>query len=181
MSNFVNRVFLLAQPSNLESMGSGFRGKRANFDAGDVVNVLLVVGCVALAIWTISYAVTFRERRWARSSPLMLFIDLCRAHGLRWSEAWLLWRVAASQRLADASRLFVEPERLETTNLRPSLRGHAKQLDGIRSRLFLDLTDEDEDDEPDDGLRGSVAQSEAIPADLSSWLLSDGDILAEKS
>ena len=47
------------------------------------------------------------------SSPNRLFLSLCRAHRIAWSDRWLLWRLAASQRLEDPVRVFLEPERLD--------------------------------------------------------------------
>jgi len=139
---------LLAQESRLESMGRELSRKRTNFDTQDMITGLVAIGCVAFMIWVLSYITTIRERRWVRTSPTLLFLTLCKAHRLRWSDIWLLWRVARSQRLRDAGRLFLEPERLAVANLRPSLRRYARHLEDIRRRLFEDplgnLGDEEE-------------------------------------
>ena len=127
---------LLAQESRLESMGREFSRKRSHFDTQDLVTGLAAIGCVVFTIWALSYIATIRERRWVRTSPALLFLTLCKAHRLCWSDIWLLWRVAKSQRLRDAGRLFLEPERLAVANLRPSLRSHARRLEDIRRRLF---------------------------------------------
>jgi hypothetical protein len=151
MNNLLHYGVLLAQESRLESMGRVLNRKRSNFDTQALVVGLMVVGCMALAIWALSYISTIRERRWARTSPALLFLTLCKAHGLCWSDTWLLWRVARSQRLRDAGRLFLEPERLEVANLRPSLRSQASRLEDIQRRLFEDplanLGDEEESGE----------------------------------
>jgi hypothetical protein len=151
MKNLLHYGVLLAQESRLESMGRVLNRKRSNFDTQDLVVGLMVAGCVAFAIWALSYISTIREHRWARTSPALLFLTLCKAHGLCWSDIWLLWRVARSQRLRDAGRLFLEPERLAVANLRPSIRSHASRVEDIRRRLFEDplanLGDEEESGE----------------------------------
>jgi hypothetical protein len=182
----LNYTFLLAQQSNIESMGSGLRGKRDSFNASDLATMLMVLAAVASAIWILAYATSFREQRWARSSSLILFIDLCRTHGLRWSEGWLLWREARSQRLSDAPQLFLDPECLEEACLRPSLRSQSQQIDDIRARLFADLEDEvdevddandvNEEQEPGEAPQSPTSDPADIPSDLSSWLLSGADL-----
>jgi len=76
---------------------------------------------------------------WLLSSPNRLFLSLCRAHGIAWSDRWLLWRLAASQRLKDPARLFLEPERLDPDLARPLSRRRAARLERLRLQLFEGL------------------------------------------
>jgi len=130
------RHFPWAQGNRFEGLSRGFKGRR--IESGEIVTVLLIALSVLLALWLLSYATSLRERRRAYASPLRLFLSLCRAHRLRWSERWLLWRVARAQRLRDPARLFLEPERLEARNLDASSRMHGEQLGRLRARLFAE-------------------------------------------
>jgi hypothetical protein len=133
MNYWFDQGILLAQRSRLEGLRKGFRGHR--IDSEEILTGLLILGGIAMAIWLLSYLLRLQEGRRAYSSPLWLFFSLCRAHRLRWSEGWLLWRVARAQRLSDAARVFLEPERLQAANLGPALRRRAAQLEQLRERL----------------------------------------------
>ncbi len=136
MDRLLYHAILLAERSRLDSLSSGFRGRRARFQKEDLVIGLLILGGIALAVWILSYALKFQEQRRSRPSPLRLFLSLCKAHRLRWSQRWLLWRVARAQQLRDPARLFLEPEMLEATNLGRSFEIRRAQLNQIRHRLF---------------------------------------------
>ncbi len=136
MNRLLCHGILLAQEGRLESFSKGFSGRRTRFDAQDVVIVLMVLAGIAVAIFAISYFLGLQEQRPGRASPLRLFLTLCKAHRLRWSESWLLWRVARSQRLRDPARLFLEPQRLQAANLDRSLKKRQAKLIEIRNRLF---------------------------------------------
>ena len=127
---------LLARANPLESMGGQFRKGSKSFDSGDVVLWLIVLGVIALAIWLLA---CFKERQDGperTNSPRRLFRDLCRAHGLKFSDRWLLWRVARWQRLSQPAKLFLEPERYDAANLSPRLRSRQTQLAKLRDKLF---------------------------------------------
>lgn len=136
MNRLLCHGILLAQRGRLDSLSSGFRGRRARFDTQDIVTVLMVLAGIAVAIFAISYFLGLQEQRQGRASPLRLFLALCKAHRLRWSESWLLWRVARSQRLRDPARLFLEPQRLQAANLDRSFQKRQAKLIEIRNRLF---------------------------------------------
>lgn len=138
MSRLLHHGTLLAQGGRLDSLSSRFRGRRARLDAQDLVTWLLVLAIVILAVCALSYLLKLQEQR-RRTSPLGLFLSLCKAHRLRWSQWWLLWRVARVQRLRDPARLFLEPERLEEPHLGRALQAHRAQLRQIRDRLFDQL------------------------------------------
>ncbi len=70
------------------------------------------------------------------SSPNRLFLSLCRAHRIAWSDRWLLWRLAASQRLEDPARVFLEPERLDPDAAGPFSARRAARLERLQRKLF---------------------------------------------
>lgn len=132
----LNHGILLAQGGRLDGLRKGFEGRR--FDFGDVLTAVLILGGIGLAVWVLSYLLSLRERRRGYSSPLGLFLSLCKAHRLRWSQRWLLWRLARSQRLRDPALLFVEPERFQPASLGPTLRSRSDELAQLRGRLFAE-------------------------------------------
>lgn len=145
MNDLLHHGILLAQRSRLEGLSRGFKGQRIN--TGDIVTGLLVLAGIVVVVWALSYLLTLQERRRSYTSPGRLFFSLCKAHRLRWPQWWLLWRVARSQRLRDPARLFLEPERLEPSNLGSSLQMRAAQLKELRERLFAEP--EQQQDEQD--------------------------------
>jgi hypothetical protein len=136
MNRLLHHGILLAQRGPLDSLSSGFRGRRVRFDTQDLVVFALIVAGIVVAAWGVSYVLKVEERRRGHARPLRLFLSLCKAHGLRWSEWWLLWRVARAQRLRDPARLFLEPQRLEAVSLGRSFQTSQAQLRQIRDRLF---------------------------------------------
>ena len=114
MNHLLNQSLLFAQRSRLDGIANNFRGRAAGIDRSDIANGVLVLAIIVLVVWLLSYMLSTQERRKPFSSPLMLFLSLCRAHRLNWRERWLLWRVARSQRLRDAARIFIEPARFES-------------------------------------------------------------------
>ena len=139
MCDLLYQGILLGQQSRLEGLSRGFKGRR--IDAGDVVTGLVILGAIGLAVWLLSALMNYQERRRGRSSPIRLFLSLCKAHGLRWSQRWLLWRVARAHRLRDPARLFLEPERLRPDGLGPAFRLRGLQLKQLYDRVFGDLED----------------------------------------
>ena len=125
---------LLAQKSRLEGLRRGFEGRRIN--SGDLLNGLLLVTAVTVLILLLTYLLNLQERRRNYSSPLRLFLALCKAHRLPWSERWLLWRVSRSQGLRDPARMFLEPERFAPAQLGPSFRLRAARLKHLYERLY---------------------------------------------
>ena len=125
---------LLAQPTRWESLASEFKGR--SIDSREVILGLTALVCIILAVWLLSYILALFEKRQAYDGPRRLFLSLCRAHRLSWSDAWLLWRVARVQRLRDPARVFVERERLDPVHLPAGLRIHAARLSDLAARLF---------------------------------------------
>lgn len=99
---------------------------------------LILAGVVVVGI-IFSFINKLLRRRRGYASPLGLFLSLCRAHKLKWSECWLLWRLSRSKHLTDPARVFLEPEWFKTPRLSAELRRKATQLNGIYNRLFAGL------------------------------------------
>jgi hypothetical protein len=144
MHRLLYRALLLAQGGGLEDFARGLKGRRFRFDTENIASALLIVAGMAIAVWILSYLLRLQERRRGYASPLRLFLSLCKAHRLRWSQRWLLWRVARAEQLRDPACLFLEPERLEAAHLGPAFAGRQPQLNQIRHRLFdqLELPEE---------------------------------------
>ena len=126
----------LAQQAPWRSMGSGLRGDRARFDAGDIAVGLLILAGVVVAIVVLSRLLSSQDRQRVFHSPRALFRSLCKAHGLDRSSRHLLWQVARWQRLTHPARLFLEPNRFEAVNLSPALQQKQAALTALRARIF---------------------------------------------
>jgi hypothetical protein len=94
-----------------------------------VVGSLIALGLLAARLVYVSV------NRW-RLGPNGLFLGLCHAHKLRWSDRWLLWHLAGYYRMEDPGRVFVEPERFAPEGLPPHLAGRAARLAELRENLF---------------------------------------------
>ncbi|MHC4399693.1 MAG: hypothetical protein ACYTG0_08440 [Planctomycetota bacterium] len=142
MNALVVDCILLAQqaPNPLDNISKEFQGRDARVESGYLVTGLVVLVGIVVAVWFLAKLWERYEGCAPQNSPRKLFFSLCRAHRLRWSEWWLLWRVARDQKLDSPARLFLEPERLDPASLSPFLRLRAPQLAAIRSRLFAGLS-----------------------------------------
>jgi hypothetical protein len=103
---------------------------------GHIVFGVLFVVIAVVTLWLLARLSGSDDRRRRCDRRWMLFVDLCRAHGLPWSDWWLLYRVARHDRLREPARIFLEPERLEAATLSPSLQSRADRLRWLRERLF---------------------------------------------
>ena len=136
MATWIFSFVILAESARWQSMGSGLRGRRAQVDGEDV---LLGVGVLVAVIVAVAMISRFRSRhdgRTAFNSPRALFRSLSKAHGLGWKNQRLLGHIAKWQRVAQPSRLFLEPDRFEAVNLSRSLRKRQKEIQALRERLF---------------------------------------------
>jgi hypothetical protein len=136
------RGILLADRTRLGSLNLPLRGRSETSGRDDILLGLLIVAALMAAIWALSRLLAMGTRHRAYDSPRRLFLSLCKAHRLRWSEWWLLWRLARSQGLKDPARIFLEPERFGPGGLRPKLAARAERLRGIRDRLFTEPPNE---------------------------------------
>lgn len=145
MNHWVESGLLLANRARIDQISRGFRTNQENATPQDLLLGLTVLVAMA-AVLLILLRILDRSQRRRRhpNHPLRLFLELCKAHGLNWSERWLLWRAARDQRLRDPGRLFLEPERLDPANLSPSLRLHGSRLRLLRERIFPSLTTDEQ-------------------------------------
>lgn len=144
MHAWINHIALLAVKNGgtplTRRMGESFRPSTGGADSAKTIAALaavLAVGAVLFFVWRVAAR---RNPGKSQSSPRRLFLSLCRAQRLSWSETWLLWILARRQKLADPARLFVEPERFELAALDDGLKGNAVRIERLRSRLFAGLT-----------------------------------------
>ena len=109
---------------------------------------LLILAGVAALVWLLSRFLAYQDRRQAYNSPLRLFLALCKAQRLRWSDRWLLWRLARARRLKDPGRLFLEPQWFEASGLSRRWLVHAARLARLRDRLFAEAPAAKKKDRP---------------------------------
>ena len=132
--------------SRWDDIASGMKPRAmATGDLLWVIGVLLTAG---LLLWLVLKWLSGRDKGELLNSPFRLFVELCRGHKLTWREGWLLWQVAAAQRLRQPAMLFLEPERLNPVNLPDKLQAKAAVLDGLRERLFAEEEPEAAKDTP---------------------------------
>jgi len=122
----------------VSGLGNGFREKHARYSTEGVVLVMLGVIALLLLAWLGTHVICRLVRR-LRSGRGWLFLRLCQAHGLKWSDCWFLWRLTRFQPLRDPARLFVNPDGWSPAQLDPQLSVDAARLTALRSRLFCDL------------------------------------------
>lgn len=134
---------LLARQSPLEDFAREFQGRETRVEPGYLLTGLAIVTAILLAVWLLSRLLERFDGRRPVDSPTMLFLALCRAHRLRWSEGWLLFRVTREQQLRDPAQLFLEPERLDPANLPAALQPRSEELQRLRRRLFAGLSEGD--------------------------------------
>ncbi len=168
MNHVLLHCVLLAQQSPLDNFAREFQGRQTRINSGYLTTGLVILVGMVLAVWLLSLVLDRYGGRRPVDSSLALFLALCRAHRLRWSEWWLLWRVARDQQLKDPARLFLEPKRLDPANLGPVLRLRSEQLEAIRGRLFAGATgDGSQSPEPTD--RDAEKASPPPRAEDRSW------------
>ena len=144
MNRLIDHAILLAESGHWSSMSQRFQGRHSRVDLNDILTGLLIL-CTAICVfWWLSLVIRFRDRHRTFSSPVALFLSLCKAHRLRWSQGWLLWRVARAHRLRDPAQMFVRPELFSPAKLGPSLRLRTVELMRIGDMLFVEPAEDDE-------------------------------------
>jgi hypothetical protein len=132
---YIFSLILLADQTRPDLFREGFRGRGA---AGhdDALLGLLIIATLIAGMWAISRLVSVRRQRRGYSHPWKLFWELCKAHHLKWSDSWLLRRVARQLRLRDPGRLFLEAGLWDEMNLGPRFALEAPRLKALRDKLF---------------------------------------------
>ncbi len=138
MDNLYGGVMLLAQ-SALNRMGSRIRGDHAKLGASDVLVVLAIVAIVVAGIWVLTRLIARQDRDRRYHNPRALFRELCRTHQLNTKERRFLRQVATYQRLKQPALLFVQPDRLQPSELGRHQRAQKALLKTLRKQLFGDV------------------------------------------
>jgi hypothetical protein len=136
MHSLWQHCLLLAERSRLDNLSDNFKGRTGAVDKADIAAGLLILAGIAALVWLLSRFLGAPDRRKPYNGPVRLFFSLCKAQELRWSDRWLLWRLARARRLKDPARLFLEPQWFDAAGLRGSLRLRSGRLRQLRDGLF---------------------------------------------
>jgi len=134
---------LLAGQARYLQMGRRFRRGGATMEPMQLAILLAVLAALVAIVWLVSRYWSWRTARRAHS-PAALFAELCRAHGLNWSNRRLLLALARCHRLSDPNLLFVEPHRFDLANAGGPLGTRQSELSALRDRLFAASNNESE-------------------------------------
>lgn len=132
-------ISLFAEDERMHDLFRSLRAIRAKEGMNDAVMGLLVLAGIITVMLIVSIIIDVKHRTRGYFSPKGLFWSLCRAHQLKLSERWLLWRLARLDNMTDPARLFLEPEWYASSNLPAALSQYGQQLKIIRNRLFGEL------------------------------------------
>jgi hypothetical protein len=140
-------ILLLAQTRTADSifnnMGSSLRD-RNGIEWLTFLKLLAMLGGVLLTVGLTIFLLVKLLRLWRRTR-VWLFLRLCRAHRLGWTDRWLLWRVARHLSPGEPAHVFVEPICLEDATALAALFVHTPRLLNLRARLFAGAEDLPED------------------------------------
>ena len=141
---------LLADQSRFQHLGDRFRSTGAASESSQIWTLVWLALAIAVVAAVLTFLVRFAEKRRYRSA-LRLYLELCRAHNLKWTNRWLLWRLACYRRLAQPARLFIEPEQFTSGPLSPGLAARQARLSEIYNSIFAAPAVEATDSEETDG------------------------------
>ena len=141
MSRFAPDISPLFADPRLLKFQNSFQAREITVDSGQILIGLAILTIVILVLWIGSRAMERRARRGHFDSSLGLFLSLAKAHKLGWSERWLLWQLARCHQMKEPARLFLEPERFDSSNLTGSLLAKQNQLKLISRRIFAERTE----------------------------------------
>ena len=130
----------LAQVNPID-FGRSFREAEANFQWSNAALVVTSVVAIGLAFSLVVRYLTWREGRRYRH-PHKLFAELCRAHSLDRVSRKRLQRLASAHKLADPARVFLEPDRFDTTHLDASINDDRAALEALRDLIFREQLSE---------------------------------------
>jgi len=132
---------LFAQLDSLEGFVNALRDRRGRGDYSEILSSLLILAIISVFVWLLARVFDRFCQRRSYSAPYRLLWSLSRVHRLRWSQWWLLRRIAKQQNLDDPARLFLEPEWLDPARLGPEFAQQSAQVLVLRARLFVDLAE----------------------------------------
>jgi hypothetical protein len=108
---------------------------RANFDREWIFLAGLAV-VLALVLLLSHWSSRRRQREFWCDSPKGVFHELCRAHRLDRANRRLLQRLGTAREVENLAEFFVEPEKLDATDLPPAMKPAVTELRQLRHRLF---------------------------------------------
>jgi hypothetical protein len=126
---------LLAEVNRGAGLSESFR-HRPGIDNDDVLLAVLMAAALLVGLWAASRLMGLRRQRRGYSSPRQLFLALCKAHHLTWSDRSLLARVARHHGLRDPGRLFLEFQRWDEQVLGPAFALELVRLRELRKQIF---------------------------------------------
>lgn len=126
---------LTAQQNRGDSLSESFR-THAGMGREDVLLGLLMVATLVAGLWATSRLLGLRRRRRGYHNPWQLFWELCKAHGLNWSDRSLLGRVARHHRMRDPARLFLEAQYWDEQSLGPAFALEFVRLRTLRKQIL---------------------------------------------
>jgi hypothetical protein len=132
-------TLILAEEERMQNLFRSLRAIKAKEGMDDAVYGLLILAGIIFVMLILSLIIDLRNRRRGYSNPRSLFWNLCRAHKLKLSDRWLLWRMARLQKFTDPARLFLEPQWYSRSRVPAELRQYETRLKGIRNKLFSEL------------------------------------------
>ena len=142
MLTYFKTLIFVAESDRTRQVMQPFRTTKNDESLNHAWLGLMILAASLVALALIAMIVQRRWRRRMASSPRGLFIELCRAHRLKWQQRRLLWRLAQSQKLTAPASLFLTPECFEIGRLTVEMRPDAKELRKLSERLFAETREE---------------------------------------
>ena len=135
MNAALMRIILLGRANFFESARK-YSQRSSQIDVADLWLILAALGGLALLLFVLAKLFPSDEKARVINSPLRLFWALCRAHHLKFSQRWLLWRIARKYALKDPALLFVEPELLDIDMLGAGFGRKTAAIKTLHGQLF---------------------------------------------
>ena len=135
MSSLLSTIALFAQRAQWEQMGGRF-GTRNRFTFGDAILWLGLLLSFVFSLYLLSLYAKSRDKKGVSNSPVGLFKELCKEHGLNFRNRKLLSRLATETKLQQPAALFLDPNRFHASNLPNSLKREAKAFAEIKKTIF---------------------------------------------
>ena len=140
MSEMFTRIVLLGRANVFESLKRHSQ-ESGKMDITDLWLALAAFGGLAVLLFVLSMIFPSKEKRRPINGPLRLFWALCRAHRLKLSQRWLLWRIAHEHELRDPALLFVEPELFDVDMLGAGFKNKTADIALLHEQLFAGLVE----------------------------------------
>lgn len=140
MHAFLTQIILLGRGNFFEGSKS-FTQRHSQLSIAELaLGVLVFASFVALLILLFKFFSPPEKPRGV-NSPLRLFWDLCKAHELKLSQRWLLWKISREHELKDPALLFVEPELFDPDMIGKTFAEKTDEIESLHERLFGDLVE----------------------------------------